>query len=51
MKGIFLEAEGFETLGGWLIDQQSILQMGSPYIMAHGLGEPVPDAKTHFIIK
>lgn len=51
MKGIFLEAEGFETLGGWLIDQQSILQMGSPYIMAHGLGEPVPDAKTHFTIK
>ena len=48
MKALFLEAEGFEQLGGWLIDQQSVLQMGSPYIMAHGLGTPVADATTSF---
>ena len=50
MKNMFFEAEGFEHLGGWLIDQQSTLQMGSPYIMAHGLGIPVADAVTHFEI-
>lgn len=48
MQGIFLEAENFENPGGWLIDQQSVRQMGSPYIMAHGLGIPVADAETAF---
>ena len=33
MKKIFIEAESFKALGGWLIDQQSTLQMGSPYMM------------------
>ena len=33
-----------DDLGGWVIDHQSLNQMGSPYIMAHGLGEPVADA-------
>ena len=50
MKKIFIEAESFSDLGGWLIDQQSTLQMGSPYIMAHGLGVPVADAKTDFTV-
>jgi len=43
---IFLEAEGFETLGGWVVDQQAMDQMGSPYVLAHGLGQPVADAVT-----
>lgn len=42
----WLEAESFETLGGWFLDQQSMAQMGSAYIMAHGMGVPVDDAKT-----
>ena len=49
LKGefIFLEAEQFEDLGGWDLDQQSMDLMGSPYLLAHGLGIPVKDAKTN----
>lgn len=43
---LWLEAEGFKHLGGWVIDQQSLPQMGSAYLMAHGLGVPVADAET-----
>ena len=43
---VFLEAEGFADLGGWVVDQQSMDQMGSPYVLAHGLGRPVADAVT-----
>jgi len=43
---VFLEAEQFTDLGGWDLDQQSMDQMGSPYLLAHGLGIPVKDAKT-----
>ena len=50
MKRLFIEAESFSSLGGWLIDQQSVAQIGSPYIMAHGLGVPVTDATTDFEI-
>ena len=28
-KELWLEAESFDTLGGWVIDQQSMDQMGS----------------------
>lgn len=41
---VFLEAEQFTDLGGWDLDQQSMDQMGSPYLLAHGLGVPVRDA-------
>jgi len=44
---LFLEAEAFEERGGWELDQQSMDQMGSPYLLAHGLGIPVKDAITH----
>jgi hypothetical protein len=43
---IFLEAESFSNPGGWVVDQQSIDIMGSPYMLAHGLGTPVKDAST-----
>ena len=43
---ILIEAENFDTLGGWVIDQQFIDQMGSPFLLAHGLGNPVADATT-----
>ncbi len=43
---IFLEAEQFTDLGGWDIDQQSMEQIGSAYLLAHGLGVPVKDAVT-----
>ncbi len=48
MATYWMEAESFEELGGWVIEQQSIGQMGSPYLMAHGLGQPVQDAVTEF---
>ena len=43
---VLVEAEGFDSVGGWVIDQQFMDQMGSPFLMAHGLGVPVEDAKT-----
>lgn len=41
---LLVEAEAFEDLGGWLVDQQFMDLMGSPYLLAHGLGVPVKDA-------
>ncbi|MEL6592413.1 MAG: FAD-dependent oxidoreductase [Bacteroidota bacterium] len=43
---VFIEAEQFAEHGGWELDQQSMDQMGSPYLLAHGLGRPVQDAVT-----
>ena len=43
---LFVEAEQFAKHGGWELDQQSMEQMGSPYLLAHGLGIPVQDAIT-----
>jgi len=43
---VFIEAESFEALGGWVVDQQYMDRMGSPFLLAHGLGEPVADATT-----
>ena len=43
---VFVEAEQFAHHGGWDLDQQSMDQMGSPYLLAHGLGIPVADATT-----
>jgi len=43
---ILLEAEGFDDLGGWKLDQQFMDQMGSPILLAHGMGVPVKDATT-----
>lgn len=43
---IWLETEQFQDRGGWTIESQFIDLMGSSYLLAHGLGEPVEDAKT-----
>ena len=43
---LLLEAESFQNPGGWSLDTQFIDLMGSPYLLAHGLGEPVKDATT-----
>jgi hypothetical protein len=43
---VLLEAEQFARTGGWMVDQQFMDQMGSPFLLAHGLGEPVDDAVT-----
>jgi len=43
---ILIEAEDFDDYGGWVVDSQFETQMGSPYLLAHGLGRPVADATT-----
>jgi hypothetical protein len=45
---ITLECERFADVGGWSIDSQFRSEMGSTYLLAHGLGKPVADAKTSF---
>ena len=45
-KGVLIEAEDFQNYGGWVVDSQFETQMGSPYLLAHGLGKPVADATT-----
>lgn len=43
---LLVEAESFNEQGGWKLDTQFIHTMGSPYLLAHGLGKPVADATT-----
>ena len=43
---LFVEAEAFQNIGGWKRDTQFVLNMGSPYLIAHGLGTPVEEAST-----
>lgn len=45
-QSVLVEAELFKNKGGWSVDTQFIDQMGSPYLLAHGLGEAVKDAVT-----
>ena len=48
--GILVEAESFTHKGGWVVDQQFMDIMGSPYLLAHGLGVPVTDAFTQVTV-
>ena len=43
---IWVEAQSFADKGGWVVDQQSMDQMGAPYLMARGMGVPCKDATT-----
>ncbi|MFO7906542.1 MAG: FAD-dependent oxidoreductase [Pirellulaceae bacterium] len=43
---LLVEAEGFDHYGGWVDDSQFMDQMGSSFLLAHGLGVPVDDATT-----
>ncbi len=45
-QSLLVEAESFAKHGGWKLDTQFIEVMGSPYLLAHGLGRPVTDAST-----
>lgn len=44
--GVLIEAASFAKTGGWKIDTQHYQQMGGVYLLAHGMGEPVENAKT-----
>ncbi len=46
---LLVEAESFDEKGGWVVNQHFMDIMGSPYLMAHGMGNPVEDATTTVI--
>jgi hypothetical protein len=43
---VLIEAEAFDDYGGWILDAQFVDEMGSPYLLAHGLGKSVSNATT-----
>ena len=43
---VLVETESVGERGGWVVDQQFMDVMGSPYLLAHGLGRPVAPART-----
>jgi hypothetical protein len=45
LETVHVEAESLSELGGWSIDTSFIPIVGSPYVLAHGLGKPVADAR------
>lgn len=45
-EGVLVEAGAFAERGGWQLDTQHYLQMGGCYLLAHGMGRPVPNART-----
>ncbi|MBU2904852.1 MULTISPECIES: FAD-dependent oxidoreductase [Arenibacter] len=50
-QDLLLEAESFDEKGGWVVDPQFIEQMGSSYLLAHGMGVPVENAQTQVNFK
>jgi hypothetical protein len=48
---VLVESEQFAEKGGWQVDTQFIESMGSPYLIAHGLGAPVADASTSITLE
>ena len=45
-RGVLVECEQFADSGGWKLDTQFMHQMGGVYLLAHGMGKPVANAKT-----
>ncbi len=45
-KTIYVETEAFPESGGWSLDTSFTHIVGSPYLLAHGLGKPVAEAST-----
>lgn len=43
---LWIEAEDFRDYGGWRLDTQFVHLMGSAYLIAAGVGQPVADART-----
>lgn len=46
VTNVLVEAESFSTPGGWKVDEQFVEVMGSPFLIAHGMGTPVANATT-----
>lgn len=47
-SGVLVETCSFEVRGGWVLDTQFYQQMGGCFLLAHGMGEPVANARTTF---
>jgi hypothetical protein len=45
-SGVLVEAAAFARPGGWQLDTQHYQQMGGCYLLAHGMGKPIANAKT-----
>jgi len=45
-SGVLVEAASFSGRGGWKLDTQHYQQMGGCYLLAHGMGKPVANART-----
>ena len=45
-SGVLVECSAFAELGGWKLDTQHYQQMGGSYLLAHGWGHPVANART-----
>lgn len=48
---ILIVAPRFRRDGGWVLDTQFVTTMGMPYLLAHGLGQPVEDAVADFTVE
>ena len=50
-NSVMLLATRFKDLGDWTVEQQFVIQTGSSYLLAHGIGTPLEkDARTTFEI-
>ncbi len=47
---LWIDTEDFDNYGGWWMDTQFVPQMGSPYLIAAGVGKPVENAKTQITV-
>ena len=50
-ESFLVEAEHFAQKGGWMVDTQFVETVGSPYLIAHGMGKPVADATTQTTVE
>ena len=47
---LWIDTEDFDDYGGWWMDTQFVPRMGSPYLLAAGIGKPVENARTSVTI-
>ena len=40
-NSVMVLATTFDNRGDWTVEQQFVLQMGSSYLLAHGIGTPL----------
>ncbi len=45
-NSVMVLATTFENKGSWTVEQQFVLQMGSSYLLAHGIGTPLAEDAT-----